>query len=91
VVIPHAEGSIPGIATGDGFAPDRSARRVAAAKAAAAAGGLLSLSMVLLGQPLDTGQQPHGSLATVRTASVGTEATGSGQDELPRPASVSLG
>jgi hypothetical protein len=46
----------------------RSARRVAAARAAAAAGGLLSLSMVLLGQPVSVQLQPSSAQITVRAA-----------------------
>jgi hypothetical protein len=85
MVVSRAEGATPGRAVADGVPVDRSTRRVAAAKAAAAAGGLLSLSMVLLGQPLNMGPEPQ---MTVRTAAVGTATTASGEHELPLRSSV---
>jgi hypothetical protein len=88
MVVSRAEGATPGRVTADGVPVDRSTRRMAAAKAAAAAGGLLSLSMVLLGQPLSMGPQPDGPHMTVRTAAIGTGTTAIGEHELPLRSSV---
>jgi hypothetical protein len=91
MVINGAQGPRPNprIAIPDAVQADRSARRVAAAKAAAAAGGLLSLSMVLLGQPQGVAPQLPGSQATVRTAPAETGSTASGAHHVPPRSAVS--